>query len=67
MAHAIPLTHQGFSLSGALTHLRESLHAWRQRADERNQIAQFDERALHDISLTTADRITLLDKPIWRD
>jgi len=67
MAQAIPLSHHGLSVTAALSTLRDAFAAWRQRAEERNQLAQFDERALHDIGLTTADRITLLGKPIWRD
>jgi uncharacterized protein YjiS (DUF1127 family) len=67
MAHAIALPHQAFSLTAAITHARTTLQLWRQRAAERTQLAQFDERALHDIGLTVADRTTLLDKPLWRD
>ena len=66
MAHAIPLTHHGFFLNGAFSYLHETLHEWRQRAAERAQLAQFDERDLHDIGLTIADQRTLLDKPLWR-
>jgi uncharacterized protein YjiS (DUF1127 family) len=39
---------------------------WRRRVEERDQLARFTARDLHDIGLTCADKFQLLDKPFWR-
>ena len=43
-----------------------TLREWRQRARDRSQLAQLDDRMLRDIGLTRADAEFLSNKPYWR-
>ena len=44
-----------------------TLREWRQRARDRSQLAQLDDRMLRDIGLTRADAEFLSNKPFWRE
>ena len=48
------------------TRLYATLGAWRQRARERAQLAQLDDRMLTDIGINRAEAEFLINKPFWR-
>jgi uncharacterized protein YjiS (DUF1127 family) len=39
---------------------------WRERARQRNQLAQLDSRMLRDIGITPSEAARECDKPFWR-
>ena len=43
------------------------LRAWRGRAQEKAQLARFDAREMQDVGLTEADRVGILNTPLWRE
>ncbi|WLH90558.1 DUF1127 domain-containing protein [Pseudomonas sp. FP453] len=47
--------------------LLSTLAKWARQAHERRQLAQLDHRALSDLGISPADRMTELAKPFWRD
>jgi uncharacterized protein YjiS (DUF1127 family) len=44
-----------------------TLAKWARQAHERRQLAQLDHRELSDLGISSADRMTELAKPFWRD
>jgi uncharacterized protein YjiS (DUF1127 family) len=48
------------------TRLGETLHIWRQRYQERQELARWTERDLHDVGLSWSDIANEVDKPFWR-
>ena len=61
--HESMINHHG---SGFLTELRETLHVWRQRQQQRHQLAQLSVRDLHDVGLSWSDALFEAKKPFWR-
>ena len=51
---------------GIWTHLSETLHIWRQRYQDRQELARWTDRDLHDIGLSWNDIANEVDKPFWR-
>ena len=51
---------------GIWTHLGKTLHIWRQRYRERQELARWTERDLHDIGLSRSDIAYEIAKPFWR-
>lgn len=43
------------------------VYTWRRRAEEKAQLAQFDAREMQDVGLTEADRVGILNTPLWRE
>lgn len=43
------------------------LRAWRRRAGEQAELARFDAREMQDVGLTEADRVSILNTPLWRE
>ncbi len=43
------------------------LRSWRRRTAEKAELARFDARELHDVGLTDADRVGILNTPLWRE
>lgn len=43
------------------------LRTWRARAQEKAQLARFDAREMQDVGLTEADRVGILNTPLWRE
>lgn len=43
------------------------LRTWRRRAQEKAQLASFDAREMQDVGLTEADRVGILNTPLWRE
>lgn len=54
------------SRRSCLTSLVHKLTVWKQRAQERRQLAALDERMLHDIGLTRADAFQECRKHFWQ-
>lgn len=54
------------SRRSCLARLVHQLGIWQQRAQERRQLAAFDERMLHDIGLTRADAFQECRKHFWQ-
>jgi uncharacterized protein YjiS (DUF1127 family) len=52
--------------SGFLTQLAETVHVWRERLRQRNELAQWTERDLHDVGLSRGDILQETEKPFWR-
>jgi len=57
------INHHG---SGFLTQLRETLHVWRERRDQRRRLAELSDRDLHDVGLSWGDVVFEAEKPFWR-
>jgi uncharacterized protein YjiS (DUF1127 family) len=51
---------------GIWTELRETLRVWRQRYQERQELARWTDRDLHDVGLSWSDIAHEVDKPFWR-
>jgi uncharacterized protein YjiS (DUF1127 family) len=54
------INHHG---SGFLADLRETLHVWRERHDQRHQLAELSERDLHDVGLSWSEAVFEAEKP----
>ncbi len=52
---------------GLLRRTVAKLRQWRQRARERSQLAQLDERMLRDIGLSRTEAEYIINKPFWRE
>jgi uncharacterized protein YjiS (DUF1127 family) len=51
---------------GLLAQLSETFHVWRQRQQDRRQLAELTNRDLHDIGLSWSDVVDEAEKPFWR-
>jgi uncharacterized protein YjiS (DUF1127 family) len=51
---------------GIWTYLGETLHVWQQRYQERQELARWTERDLHDVGLSRSAIANEVDKPFWR-
>ena len=51
---------------GIWTQIGETLHIWRQRYQERQELARWTERDLHDVGLSRSAIANEVDKPFWR-
>jgi uncharacterized protein YjiS (DUF1127 family) len=49
-----------------LNQLAETFHVWRQRYEQRRELAHWSDRELHDIGLSSSDAIYEASKPFWR-
>ncbi len=61
--HESMTNHHG---SGLLAQLSDTVHTWRQRQIQRRELAQWNERDLHDIGLSWSDVVYEAEKPFWR-
>jgi uncharacterized protein YjiS (DUF1127 family) len=46
--------------------MSETLHVWRQRYQERRELAKWTDRDLHDIGASWSDVVREIEKPFWR-
>jgi uncharacterized protein YjiS (DUF1127 family) len=53
-------------VQGIWAQLSETLHIWRQRYQERQELARWTDRDLHDIGLSWSDIAHEVEKPFWR-
>lgn len=51
---------------GLLGRLGEVIHAWRQRAHARRELARMSVRDLHDAGISWSEAVFEIDKPFWR-
>ncbi len=51
---------------GLLAQVSDTFHLWRERYRMRQELAQWTERDLHDIGMSSSDVAHELDKPFWR-
>ncbi len=61
--HESMINHHG---RGFLSQLTELIHVWRQRYAHRRELAQWSDRELHDIGVSSSDAIYEASKPFWR-
>lgn len=61
--HESMINHHG---QGFLSQLAELVHVWRQRYAHRRELAQWSDRELHDIGVSSGDAIYEASKPFWR-
>ena len=66
MAQVIAVPTIRFPLWHGVSRLTATLRLWRQRLAEKDQIAAFDARELHDIGWTDVDRVQFMHRPFWR-
>lgn len=62
-------THESMTnhhVPGLLSQLSDTLHVWRQRYQARQELAQWTERDLHDVGLSSSDVAFEAEKPFWR-
>lgn len=52
--------------SGIFARLSETFHIWRQRRDQRRELARWTDRDLHDVALSWSDVVHEAEKPFWR-
>ena len=63
LTHNSMINHHG---QGVLAQLTDTVHVWRQRYEARRELAQWSDRDLHDIGLSTGDVIHETSKPFWQ-
>ena len=61
--HESMINHHGW---GFLAQLGDTLHVWRQRQQDRRQLAELTNRDLQDIGLSRSDVVYEAEKPFWR-
>jgi uncharacterized protein YjiS (DUF1127 family) len=61
--HESMINHHG---SGVFAQIAETLHVWRERQEQRRQLATLTERDLHDVGLSWSDIVFEAEKPFWR-
>ena len=62
-------THESMSNhhgSGLLAQIRETLHTWHDRQQQRRELTRWSERELHDVGLSWSDVVYEAEKPFWR-
>ena len=52
--------------TGFFAELVETLHVWRMRQQQRRELANWNERDLHDVGLSRSDVAYEAEKPFWR-
>jgi uncharacterized protein YjiS (DUF1127 family) len=50
----------------SLSALSETLHLWRDRFQQRRELAHWSERDMHDAGVSTLDVMVEINKPFWR-
>jgi uncharacterized protein YjiS (DUF1127 family) len=61
--HESMTNHHG---TGFFGQLGETLHVWRERRQQRRELASWSERDLHDVGLSWSDIVYEAEKPFWR-
>ena len=49
-----------------LGRFRAVLHTWRDRQRQRQELARFTERDLHDVGISWTEVVCEIEKPFWR-
>jgi uncharacterized protein YjiS (DUF1127 family) len=61
--HESMTNHHG---SGVLAQLGETVNLWRERWQNRRELAQWTDRDLHDVGISWSDVVHEAEKPFWR-
>jgi uncharacterized protein YjiS (DUF1127 family) len=61
--HESMINHHG---PGVFAQISEMLHVWRERWNQRRQLAELTDRDLHDVGLSRGDIFFEAEKPFWR-
>ncbi len=62
-SHQPMINHHG---SGFWAQVEETIQTWRERMRNRQELAQWSERDLHDVGISRSDIIHETEKPFWR-
>jgi uncharacterized protein YjiS (DUF1127 family) len=52
--------------TGLFAQIGETLRTWRNRREQRLELARWNERDLHDVGLSRSDIAYEAEKPFWR-
>jgi uncharacterized protein YjiS (DUF1127 family) len=52
--------------TGFFASLGETIRTWRERLEQRRELASWNERDLHDVGLSRSDIAHEAEKPFWR-
>lgn len=61
--HESMMNHHSLGFWGSLV---ETLHTWRQRYQDRRELAKWSDRDLHDVGISWSDIACEAEKPFWR-
>jgi uncharacterized protein YjiS (DUF1127 family) len=61
--HESMTNHHG---TGLFSQISETIHTWRERQQQRRELARWSERDLHDVGLSRSDIVFEAEKPFWR-
>lgn len=61
--HESMTNHHG---TGIFARISDTLHTWRERREQRLELARWTERDLHDVGLSWSDIVFETEKPFWR-
>jgi uncharacterized protein YjiS (DUF1127 family) len=57
------INHHGL---GFWAQVEETIHVWRERHRQRQELAQWTDRDLHDVGVSRSDIVNETEKPFWR-
>jgi uncharacterized protein YjiS (DUF1127 family) len=57
------INHHGL---GFWAQVEETIHVWRERHRQRQELAQWTDRDLHDVGVSRSDIVHEAEKPFWR-
>jgi uncharacterized protein YjiS (DUF1127 family) len=61
--HETMTNHHG---TGFFSQVGETLRIWRERRQQRRELAHWNERDMHDVGLSWSDVVYEAEKPFWR-
>jgi uncharacterized protein YjiS (DUF1127 family) len=61
--HETMTNHHG---TGFFSQVSETLRIWRERRQQRRELAHWNERDMHDVGLSWSDVVYEAEKPFWR-
>ena len=62
-SHQPMINHHGL---GFWAQVEETVHVWRERHRQRQELAQWTDRDLHDVGVSRSDIVNETEKPFWR-
>jgi uncharacterized protein YjiS (DUF1127 family) len=61
--HELMTNHHGLRFWAQIS---ETIHTWRQRYQQRSELARWTDRDMHDVGLSRSDIAREVEKPFWR-